>query len=230
MELRVLDAAIIGPVHAPAEDKVKRLAQDMKANGWKGPRLLVEETEQGYFAWTGSHRIAAARNVKVRCECVVITRKEADNAFGPHYSRQGHNCWREAVNDAEKGDGGGYDEDRLRGLQKAELVEAADALAAEIRRQNTDRYGKLEEAVRRLRKASLNYALWEKRLNEDVVKDEPFLLVIGNGIGIVPLIKVRFLDTATQTYRYGLFDAEHHRRVRGAIGELRPLLVSSIEA
>lgn len=40
---------------------LRSLAADMKANGWNGRPLLVIEREEDFLAWTGSHRIAAAK-------------------------------------------------------------------------------------------------------------------------------------------------------------------------
>src|SRR6266550_2327590 len=36
------------------------LALDMRKHGWRGRPLLVIQRQEAYFAWTGSHRIAAA--------------------------------------------------------------------------------------------------------------------------------------------------------------------------
>jgi len=58
------------------------------------------------------------------------------------YERYGYSSWRDAVTGAE----GAYDEDRLRGLHKVGLVEAANALEAEISRQNDEWYARLKGA------------------------------------------------------------------------------------
>ena len=53
----------IEPLHSPNVPALYRdLVRSMKKNGWKGRPLLVIECANGSFvAWTGSHRIAAAR-------------------------------------------------------------------------------------------------------------------------------------------------------------------------
>lgn len=53
---------LIKPLHeARSQRKLKELAANMKESGWRGRPLLVIERESEYLAWTGSHRIAAAR-------------------------------------------------------------------------------------------------------------------------------------------------------------------------
>jgi hypothetical protein len=52
---------------------LKGLVDDMKKNGWRGRALLVIERESGYLAWTGSHRIAAARTAGLEAvPCYVL--------------------------------------------------------------------------------------------------------------------------------------------------------------
>jgi len=49
-------------LHEPRSSRhLRNLAKDMKANGWCGRPLLVIERDSDFLAWTGSHRIAAAR-------------------------------------------------------------------------------------------------------------------------------------------------------------------------
>ena len=43
------------------EGLLENLISDMIENGWHGRPLLVIETEDNYFAWTGTHRVHAAR-------------------------------------------------------------------------------------------------------------------------------------------------------------------------
>jgi hypothetical protein len=53
---------IITPLHKPRSDRhLQNLTSEMKENGWNGRPLLVIEGDSDYLAWTGSHRIAAAR-------------------------------------------------------------------------------------------------------------------------------------------------------------------------
>lgn len=48
-------------LHPPfSKVKVAALSEDMKRNGWKGRPLLSVGPEEGVYAWTGSHRLAAA--------------------------------------------------------------------------------------------------------------------------------------------------------------------------
>lgn len=57
----------ITPLHAARYRKhVRELAHDMRRNGWQGRPLLVIERDNDYLAWTGSHRIAAAKEAGIR--------------------------------------------------------------------------------------------------------------------------------------------------------------------
>lgn len=50
------------PLHEPTSIlELQNLTADMKENGWRGRPLLVIEREFDFLAWTGSHRIAAAK-------------------------------------------------------------------------------------------------------------------------------------------------------------------------
>ena len=52
----------VTPLHKPRSDRhLQNLTAEMKENGRKGRPLLVIERDSDYLAWTGSHRIAAAR-------------------------------------------------------------------------------------------------------------------------------------------------------------------------
>jgi ParB-like chromosome segregation protein Spo0J len=64
----------IKPLHKPRQRALlKRLAKDMAANGWTGRPLLVIERNGEYFAWTGSHRIAAAIEAELEAvPCYII--------------------------------------------------------------------------------------------------------------------------------------------------------------
>jgi len=49
----------------------------MRENGWEGRSLLVIQRETKFFAWTGSHRIAAAREVGLESiPCYVIAEEK----------------------------------------------------------------------------------------------------------------------------------------------------------
>lgn len=57
-----LDPNAITPLHEARNRRhADSLAADMKENGWEGRPLLVIKRKSNYLAWTGSHRIAAAR-------------------------------------------------------------------------------------------------------------------------------------------------------------------------
>jgi hypothetical protein len=52
----------ITPLHkARSDHHLRELTNDMIENGWCGRPLLVIERDSDYLAWTGSHRIAAAK-------------------------------------------------------------------------------------------------------------------------------------------------------------------------
>jgi hypothetical protein len=69
MELRPIQ---VQAVHPPWLDHVvEQLTTSMRAEGWRGRPLLVEEEDQSlsvirYVAWTGSHRIAAAIKAELK--------------------------------------------------------------------------------------------------------------------------------------------------------------------
>lgn len=84
--IKQLDPGEITPLHEPTHS-IDSLADDMRENGWQGRPLLVVETPTAYLAWTGSHRIAAARASHLQAiPCRVID--EADLlavADDPHW-------------------------------------------------------------------------------------------------------------------------------------------------
>jgi hypothetical protein len=117
-------------VNAVDNCKVRRLANSMMQHGWTGRRLLVEQSEGGHFAWTGTHRIVAARLAALPAiPCTILTQEEADAAFKPVYGdRHGYSCWRQKLTGAE----GALDKHRLQGLTRAGLTEAAAMLRQEM--------------------------------------------------------------------------------------------------
>ena len=136
MEERDLPPTHVSPVNAPVNHTlVESLVESMEKDGWTGRPLLVEEVCRyklytQYFAWTGSHRIEAAKRAGLSSvPCRVITHKEADSAFsGAGYDQYGFSSWRGAVSSAE----GPLDEHRLRGLDRVGLQEAAQMLRDEL--------------------------------------------------------------------------------------------------
>lgn len=142
MEDREIDPSRISGVNELDEAKVRRLADSMRAHGWPSGerRLLVEEATlqpiPGAYdqplrlhAWTGSHRIAAAKLAGLTVPCRVITVREADAAFGgAGFDRYGFNSWR----DCATATCGRSDRHRLVALEKTALKEAAAMLRDEI--------------------------------------------------------------------------------------------------
>jgi hypothetical protein len=68
----------ITPLHEARNPRlVDDLVADMRENGWQGIPLLVIEREHDYLAWTGSHRIAAARKAEfLSIPCYVIQEQD----------------------------------------------------------------------------------------------------------------------------------------------------------
>ncbi len=63
----------------PARNKtlLNQLIADMLKNGWQSRPLLVIERESDYLAWTGSHRIAAAKIAELdHVPCYVLSEGE----------------------------------------------------------------------------------------------------------------------------------------------------------
>ena len=75
-----IDPWEIVPLHGPRLD-YHDLTDDMLGNGWQGRPLLVIERDEDYLAWTGSHRIAAARDAElVTIPCYVIADTDAGDS------------------------------------------------------------------------------------------------------------------------------------------------------
>ncbi len=136
-----LKPAQISGVNYAYPEHTEKIAESMRKHGWEGRALLVEEVKNfehivDYYAWTGSHRVEAAKIANIdTIPCRAITKEEAKEAFEKagyaYYKFAGFVCWREYLS-IEEGPG---DKDRLRGLEKAGLTEAADMLREEIREQ-----------------------------------------------------------------------------------------------
>lgn len=148
------------------EQHVVRLTASMKQLGWSGRPLLVVEVQQygfvDFFAWSGSHRVEAAMRANLdTVPCRVISRADADKAFGgAGYDRYGFSCWRDAVTSAE----GMYDNDRLRGLEKAGLAEAAQMLREEItakKRISVEEFAQCQTGLAQDREAAITSLLEE---------------------------------------------------------------------
>jgi len=113
--------------------KVVRIAAAMRRDGWQGRPLLIEEDVEGRLhAWTGSHRISAAREAGlIEVPCRVITRRESQQYLDRLPDVVGYSSLREALTNPANG-GGYYDHQRLAGLQRLGFVEVAAALEEEI--------------------------------------------------------------------------------------------------
>jgi hypothetical protein len=70
-----LDPDEITPLHeARSHQHLDELIDDMARNGWTGRPLLVIERRNDYLAWTGSHRIAAAKEAGLtQIPCYVLS-------------------------------------------------------------------------------------------------------------------------------------------------------------
>jgi hypothetical protein len=96
-----------------------------QSEDWEGRPLLVEERGDGtYQAWTGSHRIAAARVVWVVVPVVVIDREALDRVHGQerpglHFDRTGSS-------------GSDGDQDRIEYLEAAGDAQAAALMQEEV--------------------------------------------------------------------------------------------------
>jgi hypothetical protein len=113
--------------------KVERIAESMRTNGWQGRRLLVEQSHDvRVYAWTGSHRIAAAKAAGLATvPCRIITLDEADKALAQLPDTVGYQSLRDALTSSRNG-GGRLDRDRLAGLRRLGMDDAATALEEEI--------------------------------------------------------------------------------------------------
>jgi hypothetical protein len=120
-------------VNYPRPEKVARIAEAMRAHGWQGRALLVEEGLAGrLFAWTGSHRVEAAKKAGlVAIPCRIISRAESQAALDRLPDTYGFDSLLGALKTKANG-GGPSDPERLEGLRRLGLFEAAAALEEEI--------------------------------------------------------------------------------------------------
>ena len=113
---------------------VARLVESMMKEGWTQRPLLVEEARDAshteYFAWTGSHRIEAAKQAKLpSIPCWVLRQHEADLAFeSAGYDLDSYSCWRDALGRGTRR----QEWNRLEALKNAGLGDAADVLEQEL--------------------------------------------------------------------------------------------------
>jgi ParB-like chromosome segregation protein Spo0J len=134
MEDRILAPDWLHGVNYPKPEKVQRIAAKMKAHGWNDRPLLIEEGLHGQLvAWTGSHRIEAAKLAGIRdIPCQVITHAESQAALERLPDTVGLSSLRDALTKRSNG-GGPRDHERLEGLRRlGGLDVAAAALELEI--------------------------------------------------------------------------------------------------
>ena len=63
----------VTPLHTlRCKDKVNKITDSMRRNGWVGHPLLVIRRLGGLFAVTGSHRIAAARRIHLPLKRYIV--------------------------------------------------------------------------------------------------------------------------------------------------------------
>lgn len=118
--MATLRANQIIPPHAVKDAaKLTALVSAMLAEGWTERAILVHDDGNGVHAWTGSHRIAAAREAGVRVPVVYIT---------GDIERRGDECR--------------DDDERLAVLLDAEDEAAAALMRAEINANNAQEDGK----------------------------------------------------------------------------------------
>lgn len=116
MEIQHIDPWELVPPHEPREDFAE-LVDSMGEDGWTGrPLLIVEDATGTYHAWTGSHRIAAAREVGLESvPCYIVD--EAD------INLVGHSATDVFLADWE----------RLEVIRKIDDEAAIELMAAEVR-------------------------------------------------------------------------------------------------
>ncbi|MGE0434467.1 MAG: ParB N-terminal domain-containing protein [Planctomycetota bacterium] len=76
-EVEWIDPHDLAPLHdVPESPFLRGMVEDMIADGWQGRPLLAFSTDtpaEPFVAWTGSHRIAAAREAGLSAiPCVVL--------------------------------------------------------------------------------------------------------------------------------------------------------------
>lgn len=86
MTPRLVRLSAIDPLHAVRDSiKLATLVESMYRRGWVGRPLLVAVYGDGYQAWTGSHRIAAARVAGIeRVPVKVISERIMDRIEASH--------------------------------------------------------------------------------------------------------------------------------------------------
>lgn len=112
------------PMHRALEmDRVDMLTTDMRSRGWVGRPLLVELSGDGYRAWTGSHRLAAAMAAGLESVPVVVIDDEGYDLIVDEYGEPGFG--RGAASLLSD------DEERAKGLRRVGLTAAAELMEME---------------------------------------------------------------------------------------------------
>lgn len=85
-----IEIETLTPLHEPRDCQyLQNLADDMEENGWSERPLLVIERDNDFLAWTGSHRIAAAKLAGlVSIPCYVV--QECELTSRGFDAAQGH--------------------------------------------------------------------------------------------------------------------------------------------
>lgn len=72
-------AAAVVPPHGVVDDaKLHRLIESMERDGWTGRPIVAQAVGDGYAAWTGSHRLAAANKLDIEVPVVLVPEEAID--------------------------------------------------------------------------------------------------------------------------------------------------------
>jgi ParB-like chromosome segregation protein Spo0J len=119
----MVDPRRINPLHRVRRKKthLPLLVALMRQHGWRGRPILVEQVKPGHYqAWTGTHRLAAAKRAPLRrVPVVLINLKKWAKRWGP--------IQRLAIDMVDD------DEDKY-----VALLKAGDKMAADIIRQEVE--------------------------------------------------------------------------------------------
>lgn len=133
-EVEYIETRRIRPPHEVRDDaKLKQLVESMKSYGWIGRPLLAEQAgdENQFQAWTGSHRLAAAKKAGLEEIPVVLLDDELIEASELVERGKYGRFWDSLLSDDEKG--------RLALLKDAGEEQAADLLKEELDANRHDR-------------------------------------------------------------------------------------------
>lgn len=81
--VKFVPVSMINPPHqVEKEDKMIKLSENMKKNGWVGRPLLVVENNGIFEAFTGSHRYAAAKRAGLKSIPIYVANRTQLDAKG----------------------------------------------------------------------------------------------------------------------------------------------------